>query len=78
MCKKTTILLLVSCLGFMMTKAQEYKPSVHGTIRGKYERQFSSSDNHDEEAAPTDAQRFEVRNARIFHDKVVAELMIRF
>lgn len=51
-----------------MTQAQEYKPSIHGTIRGKYERQFSSSGNHDEDAASTDAQRFEVRNARISVD----------
>ena len=71
--KKTTIFLLVSCLGFTMTKAQEYKPSIHGTIRGKYERQFSSSDNHDEEAASTDAQRFEVRNARISVDGLLNE-----
>lgn len=67
MCKKT-FFLLVSCLTVTMSLAQEYKPSIHGTIRGKFERQFSSSDNHDEEAASTDAQRFEVRNARISVD----------
>ncbi len=56
-----------------MSLAQEYKPSIHGTIRGKFERQFSSSDNHDEEAASTDAQRFEVRNARISVDGLLNE-----
>lgn len=58
-----------------MLQAQEYKPSVHGTIRGKYERQFSSSDNHDEDAATTDAQRFEVRNARISVDGKLSDLV---
>ena len=72
MCKKT-FFLLVSCLAITTMQAQEYKPSIHGTIRGKYERQFSSSDNHDEEAASTDAQRFEVRNARISVDGLLNE-----
>lgn len=75
MCKKTTIFLLVSCLGFTTAQAQEYKPSIHGTIRGKYERQFSSSDNHDEDAASTDAQRFEVRNARISVDGKLSDIV---
>lgn len=75
MCKKTTIFLLVSCLGFTTAQAQEYKPSIHGTIRGKYERQFSSSGNHDEEAESTDAQRFEVRNARISVDGKLSDIV---
>lgn len=64
---------MVSCLAITTMQAQEYKPSIHGTIRGKFERQFSSSDNHDEEAASTDAQRFEVRNARISVDGLLNE-----
>lgn len=56
-----------------MLQAQDYKPAIHGTIRGKYERQFSSSDNNDSESESTDAQRFEVRNARISVDGVLAE-----
>lgn len=56
-----------------MSQAQDYKPAIHGTIRGKFERQFSSSDNHDDEAASTEAQRFEVRNARISVDGLLNE-----
>lgn len=46
----------------------EQTPRIHGTIRGKYERQLASDSNHDQEAESTDAQRFEVRNARISVD----------
>lgn len=56
-----------------MLQAQDYKPAIHGTIRGKYERQFSSSDNNDSDAESTDAQRFEVRNARISVDGALNE-----
>ena len=75
MYKKTTIMALASLLSGAMLQAQEYQPTVHGTIRGKYERQFSASDNHDEDAASTDAQRFEVRNARISVDGKLNELV---
>lgn len=64
---------MVSCLGLVTVQAQEYKPSIHGTIRGKYERQFSSAGNQDEDAPSTDAQRFEVRNARISVDGLLNE-----
>lgn len=66
--KKTTLLLLATILTSSALWGQDYRPSIHGTIRGKYERQFSSDNNHDEDAASTDAQRFEVRNARISVD----------
>lgn len=73
MSKKTIFFLLVSCLAFSVSQAQEFKPTIHGTIRGKFERQFSSADNHDEDAETTDAQRFEVRNARISVDGLLNE-----
>lgn len=56
-------LVLLLCLWAYRVDAQEniaYKPAVHGTIRGKYERQ-------------DDEQRFEVRTARISVDGSVSE-----
>lgn len=73
MYKKITFFVLASTLCASMLRGQDYKPSIHGTIRGKYERQFSSDNNHDQEAASTDAQRFEVRNARISVDGMLNE-----
>lgn len=63
--------LLIASSCSLLAIAQDMKPNIHGTIRGKYERQFSSSTNDDEDASSTDAQRFEVRTARISVDGLV-------
>ena len=51
-------------LGVQAQDWKDYLPSVHGTIRGKYEYQTT-----------TDEQRFQVRNARISLDGKVHELV---
>lgn len=61
------------CATILQAQEVDQMPHIHGTIRGKYERQLASENNHDTEAASTNAQRFEVRNARISVDGMLTE-----